>query len=192
MQKATARRAMTLVELMAASALAAVLLSASFGVIGSLAAQRKTQTCDGYTEPWRKQLSEQLRWEIANARKMCATPTELRLVGYCSTDFVTDEATHRPCEIIYSIHNDGSRSWLIRREIHLDSGTLKNSRTELAAAGITRIDAFDPKARNNARREDRRKRNQPRIYMPVPDRLQLTLYGENEEVALINELVVLQ
>ena len=139
-----ARRAMTLVELLAASALAASLMAATLGVIGNLNKQRRILFAEGSVEPWRRQLAEQVRWDFANARKMCSRVGELRLVGYGGVDFLTDEPTHRPTEIVYSIQEECGRRWLLRKEIHLDAGSLHNSRTELVAAGAVGLAAYNP------------------------------------------------
>lgn len=197
MRQIAARRAMTLVELLGASALAVLLMTTAFGVIGSLAVQRRTLLGNDSVEPWRRQLSEQLRWELSNARKMSVRPRELRLVGYGATDFDTAEATHRPCEIVYSIQVEGGRYWLLRQEIHLDASTFSNSRTELVAAGITALEVYDLDNDNGdhdlnlatAASEDH---DTHRAYALLPNRLRVVLHGKDENNTILDERVLLQ
>ena len=107
---------MTLVELMAASALAAMLFVALSGVLRSLAIQRRTLFAGKTIEPWRVQLAQQLRWDLANARRMKSRFGELRLVGYGGCDFTTGEPTFQRSEIVYFVQNVGNGRWLLPRK----------------------------------------------------------------------------
>jgi hypothetical protein len=187
----TTRRAMTLVELLAATVLAVLLLTASFGVLRSLATQRKALVGDEADEPWRKQLSELLRWDLINARKMCSQPEELRLIGYGGTDFETAAATLRPTEIIYTIRTDDNRSRLFRREIHLDSASLDNSRNELVAVGIAAINVYDPE-KGDEQEMTRTADNKPPAYVRISNRVRIVLRGDDQNKAIMDELLTLQ
>jgi len=196
MARKTTRHAMTLVELLAATSLAVLLLTASFGVLGSLVAQRKALAGDGTESPWRKRLGEMLRWDLSNARRMCLRQKELRLVGYGGVDFDSAEATHRPTEIIYTIRSDGDRSWLFRREIHLDSDSLHNSRDELVAVGVTSIAVYDPERSDEQELDHLNEKlpnaDAPPVYVPISNRVQVVLRGGDRRNAILDELVILQ
>ena len=196
MARKPTRRAMTLVELLAATCLAVLLLTASFGVLGSLAAQRKALAGDGTEAPWRKRLDQLLRWDLSNARRMCLRQKELRLVGYGGLDFETDAATQRPTEIIYTIQSNDNRSWLSRREIHLDSDSLRNSRDELIAVGVTSIAAYDPD-KNDYQELDRfletlPTADAPPVYVSIPNHVQVVLRGGDQQKTILDELMILQ
>jgi len=187
---------MTLVELLAASALAALLMVGVVGVLRSLSTQRRVLFGDHPVDRWRGPLLEQFQWDLANARRMSAQPRGLRRGGDGGCEFDTGAVTHRPTEVIYSIRQEGGRSWLLRREIHLDASTLHNDRTELVCAGIGAMavhrldeDPEDPRGAASGR--------EPRpgaaaAWCPVPDQLRLLLFGMAEGELVLNEAVCLR
>lgn len=184
---------MTLIELMAASALAVLLMTASLGVIRSLVVQRRAVENNAPIEPWRRRLSEQLRWDLNNARKMCSRTQELRLTGYNATDFSTSAATHRPSEIIYSVRNEGDRFWLLRQEIHLDAAVLNNSRTEVVAADVRAMEINDLEKPDEEQNNNRKANNDgPVVYVSIPKQLHVVLHGVKENETILEESVVLQ
>jgi hypothetical protein len=127
---------------------------------------------------------------------MGVRPRELRLVGYGGCDFTTGEPTFRPSEIIYSVHDDGRRHWLLRKEIHLDDVALHNHRTELVCAGVTRMDvrSLDEGADGSQTDTDaaHRQADTPITLSSVPDRLRVVLFGEQEGTEVLDEMVFLQ
>lgn len=189
------QKAMTLIELLAASALAALLMTAMFGVLGAMSVERRTLFENRAVEPWRDQLIEQLRWDFSNARRMSVTSEELHLIGYGGRDFTTEEATLRPTEVVYIIKNDGHCKWLLRKEIHLDSNSLHNSRIEIAGKGITaiavqRIDDFqdddlleNPQASGQSRRS-------MQTLSSIPSKLRVILFGEGENTRVLDEQIL--
>ena len=70
---------------------------------------------------------------------MHVRPQVLRVVGYGAGDFATGAVTHRPAEVTYLVRGAAGRSWLLRRERHLDEPTSRNTRIELLCSGVTRI-----------------------------------------------------
>jgi hypothetical protein len=187
---------MTLIELMAASALAALLMTAMFGLLRAMSVQRNTLFKNRVIEPWRDQLVEQLRWDFSNARQMSVTPEELHLVGYGGCDFATKAATLRPTEIIYSIKVDGRHHWLLRKESHLDSNSLNNSHTEIAAPGIAaivvqRIDDSQNDEQLDRTQTTERKHSALRALTPVSNKLRIVLFGEDENTHVLDEQILL-
>ena len=134
------RIAMTLVELVAALALANFLMVAMLGVLRSFAVQRRAVIGDGSIESWRAVLRSQLEWDFANARRVSISPQQLRLVGYGGRDFETGEITHRPTEIVYDVDPESRCLWLLRHETHLDEPTLHNRRTELVCRPVAAME----------------------------------------------------
>jgi hypothetical protein len=185
---------MTLVELLAASALAALLFVALSGVLRSLAIQRRTLLAGKTTEPWRVQLAQQLRWDLANARTMKSRFGELRLVGYGSCDFATGEPTFQRSEIVYFVRNIGKGLWLMRKETHPDDMTLDNYRTDLVCTGVTDLGVIDLEADVNDEGFDddmlqHSAASDP--LQPVPNRLRLVLVGERQGSRMLDEVVLL-
>lgn len=129
---------MTLVELLPALALAALLLAALMGVVKGLAQQRRA-LAERESPAWRQAFLEQLRWDLLHARQMRSTPTRLTLEGFAARDFATGEATHRPTRVEYYIVEAGTQTWLLRQEAHLDELTNQHQRAELVCLNATSL-----------------------------------------------------
>ena len=114
------RRAFTLIELLAASALAAMLVLVLFQVIGSLgrtrAALDRKESAAAH-EPWKSDLLDMLRWDLANATERRLEPGRVTLAGHGSLDRRSLAAGHEPTAVIYELERRGSRSVLVRRQI---------------------------------------------------------------------------
>lgn len=182
---------MTLIELMVASALAAMLMVALTGVLRSLVIQQRTIAEGGLAMAWKDRLLEQMRWDLTNARRFSAEPSRLRLVGYGGRDFNSGNVAQRPAEVVYEVI-DGN--WLVRHEIHLDASTLHNRRSDLVCKGIgamaiRRLEDSDRPPAVETHRDPKRSDAMP--LGAIPDRLRLVLYGENKE-EFINEPILLR
>ena len=123
-------RAFTLIELLAASALASVLVLVLFQVIGSLgrtrAALDRKAAADSTTsahEPWKSDLLDMLRWDLANATERKLEPGRVTLVGHGSLDRRTLAAGHEPAAVIYELERRGGRSLLVRRQVDAGAWT---------------------------------------------------------------------
>jgi prepilin-type N-terminal cleavage/methylation domain-containing protein len=134
------RAGLTLIELLAASALAALLLAAVSGILGLLSRQHHELISQQPGEPWQRRLVEQLQWDFANARHYEAAPKQLTLVGYGGRNFDTHAPVFCRAEIRYEVLDIGGRSCLVRREIHPDDRALDNFRAELVCADVAAID----------------------------------------------------
>ena len=62
-------------------------------------------------------LEEQLRWDLANARRFELTAETLRLSGCAARDFATQVVTHRRSEVFYRVTMTAEKTWLLREEI---------------------------------------------------------------------------
>lgn len=126
-------------ELIVALALATGLMVAVLGVLHSLTRQRDVLLSHRAPAPWRQQFREQLRRDIANARRCSVRWNEIRLVGYGGRSFDTGLPTHRPTTVVYRVHQIGEEPWLMRWEIHLDDETNQNIEGELVCSGVSAI-----------------------------------------------------
>lgn len=68
-------------------------------------------------------LADQLRRDLANARRMRVGSNRFELVGFGHRDPRTLVATLRPARVIYEIRQDGKRSLLARIQIEDGKGT---------------------------------------------------------------------
>lgn len=138
----SARTGLTAIELLAASALAALMTVAVSGILGAMALQRRELPTSQTSAAWQRRLAEQVRWDFSNARQFRCNGEELMLSGFGAREFgfTSRRPTHRPAQISYRIKKIGERHWLIRRETHLDERALVNFRSEIVCADADRID----------------------------------------------------
>lgn len=137
-----------MIELLVATALAALLLAAVLGVARMMSEQRKAVLAIRPPEAWQTQLVEQLRWDLSNSRQMEASGERLLLRGYASHDARTGSPVHRPAEVIYRVVREAGRSWLLREEAFLAETVRTKSKRDLVASNVDRlewdwVDRFD-------------------------------------------------
>lgn len=175
------RCGMTMIELMAASVLASLLMVAVLGILLTMSAQRRALRTIATVAPWREQLLAQLRWDFTNARTMSWSAGELRLYGLGGRDFATASVTQRPSEVIYSIRRMTGKNWLLRSEIDVDSRSNRNMRAELVCFGVERFDF----------RLLDRDEEVPQRIIPVPRTFRMILHGETGNGPVIEQAVLL-
>jgi len=166
------RDAYTAVELLAALALASALMVAVLGTIRSMAAGRKALIESAPAMPWRDQLVRRLHRDLDNSRQFECSAKRLRLVGYAGEDFAGGQPTFRPTEVIYRVIRVKGQPWLLRREVHLDSLSNKNSRTEYVCRGVSALQLENGGGTRPGKKGLR----------PLPDELHLLLQGKNSDV----------
>jgi type II secretory pathway component PulJ len=111
------RRAFTILELLAATALTALLMAAVLHVVGAIGASRATlarQTEAGAA--WRADLLDLLRRDMTNASKVSFRPDGMMLTGHGALDAGTLEFRHEPVTVVYGLSMIDGRSWLVRRQ----------------------------------------------------------------------------
>lgn len=129
-------RGFTLVELLAATALAVSLMAGAMGVVASIRADVAEQHDAARNEiaPTRA-LIALIHRDLLHARVMKQYGGKIELIGYAELD----RGSHRPMKIEYFVQRLADRNWLMRRRTRLDELTNKNHRTELAAADVAGI-----------------------------------------------------
>jgi hypothetical protein len=109
--------AFTIVELLAATALAALLFTTALYVIRSIRPMPVVET------GWTTALAAQLRWDIDSADVIRPDSKGLTLAGYGSLDPTTLEPTHVPVSVAYALHPVGGKIWLFREQTDIRPGS---------------------------------------------------------------------
>jgi len=139
------RPGFTLLEMLLATALAAILMVGVLGLItdigsSQLAAAESEEPGRSPTaalEAW----AALLREDLEHAREVdLSQPNELRLVGTHALDSARREATHRPVEVVYRMEEIDGRSVLVREQAALDVATNRNVQRDLVCGGVDRFD----------------------------------------------------
>lgn len=132
------RRGFTLIEILATTALAALLLLAGFKVIASFGRARTTLARQEAARSYVPEVADLLRLDLANARYMKARPNELTLTGYCGLDPDTLDPNHRPVTVRYHLAGTGGGGGrLVREQTDLDVPTNRNRWSALVCSGVT-------------------------------------------------------
>ncbi len=129
------RRGFTLIEALASSALAALLMLAGVSVIASLGRSRATLTRDESRTDVRG-VVEMIRFDLANARRIKARPNHVTLTGFGGLDERSLAPHQRPVRITYILKKTGSQTWLVREQVELNTPANGNRWTELICAGV--------------------------------------------------------
>jgi prepilin-type N-terminal cleavage/methylation domain-containing protein len=136
------RPAFTLVELLAATALAAMLLAAGFRVVGSLGRARAALARQDLARSYAAEAVDLLRWDLANARYMKSVPGDLTLTGYGGLDPDSLAPRHRPVTVRYHLAAAAGRNWLVREQADLDVATNRNRSSALVCSGLAGFDVW--------------------------------------------------
>jgi len=174
-KRPSTRAGLTVIELLAAAALASMLMVAVLGLLRILAAKQRILVDQTRMPPWQDLLVHQLRLDLSNARGFELAPDRLLLVGYGAKDFDTRRPTHRPAEVLYRLVSVADRTWLVREETHVDSLSNANRRMEIACSGLTMITMDVPG-------ESERK---PRRSGVVPECFRMAVVGDSPSEPVI-------
>jgi hypothetical protein len=128
-----------MVEVLAATLLAGLLMSAVLGVLKAVTAHQKEFT-RGLPDPRRSRLCSLLEWDLQNSKTVLLNPDGFELRGFAGRDLVSGTPLHCRTSIEYAVKKVRDESCLIRTEIHLDTPNLDSGRRELVLSQIERID----------------------------------------------------
>jgi hypothetical protein len=110
------RRAFTILELLAATALTALLMAAVLHVVGAIGASRAVLARHADAGAWRADLLDLVRRDMTNASKVTFRDDGLILSGRAALDAGTLELRHEPVTVVYGLSLIDGRSWLVRRQ----------------------------------------------------------------------------
>lgn len=124
--------AFTLIEVLASTALAVLLMVAVLGVSQSTAGHRRAMAEVVHTPLWVDRAFDLIAWDLQHARSYAIEPDRLTLAGYGSLDTDTNRPTYRPVLIEYRLVNNN----LIRTQTDLNAITTSSTRKSLVGRGI--------------------------------------------------------
>ena len=193
------RKAFTLVELIAATALSTLLFVAALSVIRSLG---RVRAANGQPpHGWTLAAREQLQWDLANAIVMRQDDHGMILAGYGSLDPQTFAPTHLPVMVIYSLHNINTSIWLTREQSSLDPLLTDENSSELLCGDV---EAFSVTGSYSPRSESTRDSipgegdPTPIIFQHltntqrVPDRVRIKITLRNDQIPLMDTVCYLR
>lgn len=134
------RNAFTLIEMLLATVLSAVLMAAVLGILGGVARDRN-RLAAAEAAPRYGPLVDRIAWDLANARTMNQSLDGLSLVltGHGGIDPATLEPNGRLARVAYRIYPDGSGGCLVREQQYLDEPAAPAPWREWAGQGVTAI-----------------------------------------------------
>ena len=110
------RRAFTILELLAATALTALLMVAVLLVVGSLGRSRAALAHQPDAGAWRSDLVDTLRRDLTNAAGCDFRQNGMTLVGHGSLDRATLAHGNEPVTVVYGLAVIHGRRWLVRTQ----------------------------------------------------------------------------
>lgn len=191
------RRGFTLVELLAATALAVMLAAGSLRVVASIradvAAQRDRSLTDAAAAD---QLVDLIRDDLTHAASYSQIGGKVELIGYGSLDRSdfdqrrkNSNASHQPVRIEYFIQRLGDVNWLVRRQTDLNALTNRNAWTELARAHVRRIEVRPLELSSDAQGQVTTLRTRDKT---PPDRLRLVIMADEATTTTIDTVICLR
>ncbi len=137
-----ARIGLTVVEVLAATLLASLLMSAVLGVLKAVTSHQKAFTRD-LRESWQSQFCALLEWDLSNSKTVLETADGFELRGFAGRDLVSGMPLHCRTSIQYAVKKTRDESCLVRTETHLDAPILDSARSELVLGRVERITLGD-------------------------------------------------
>ncbi|MEX2672293.1 MAG: prepilin-type N-terminal cleavage/methylation domain-containing protein [Phycisphaeraceae bacterium] len=136
-----ASRAFTLLELLLATAISAMLMVGVLSVITTLGAdsvgpaesRNQRVSRDEILHRW----TQLLRHDLGHARTI-EPPVEntITLLGYAALTGPARDRVHRPVEVVYELASQAGRSWVVRRQRALDTLTNRVTERDLVCGGV--------------------------------------------------------
>lgn len=134
-------RGFTLVELLVASAIGAMLMIGALGVVVRLN-QTRTEVKQHAGAMRLDDVADLIEHDLVNSREMVSGDGQLLLSTVADSNS-DDSSLGEPSRVIYSIQTLGGEPWLVRTSVDLLNRSNENASPELVAAGITGVGARD-------------------------------------------------
>lgn len=185
----TRARAFTLIELLAATAISAMLMIGVLGVVtdlGELAAgvspegRSATPVTDDPVSAWVRLLRE----DLEQARGVEETSGGVMLTGQLALGRDRRDRTHRPACVRYRVETIAGRRWVVRQQEALDVRTNDNVQRDLVLSGVQRFELIarlpqtELAASDGDEEATEKRKNEPNVPAAVAWRLRLWMDGE--------------
>ncbi|MCY2926021.1 MAG: prepilin-type N-terminal cleavage/methylation domain-containing protein [Planctomycetota bacterium] len=138
----TRRHGFTLLEMLLALTVSAMLMAGVLAVVTGLGARGLAaaphadgERMTGAVDAWVRLLRE----DLANATASEGSENELVLTGYAALAGPERERTHRPARVVYRLEDVAGRRWLVRRQALLDVLSNDNLQRDLVCRGVKRF-----------------------------------------------------
>jgi hypothetical protein len=131
------RRAFTILELLAATALTALLMAAVLHVVGAIGASRATLARHSDAGAWRSDLLDLVRRDMTNASKVTFRADGMTLTGRAALEAGTLELRHEPVTVVYGLSVIDGRAWLVRRQSPREGLSHAPAWAELVCPNVT-------------------------------------------------------
>jgi prepilin-type N-terminal cleavage/methylation domain-containing protein len=129
----------TLIETLAATALAAIMMTAVLAVITAMGRNDRGVTPEQVPADWRDRTTRIIEQDLRHARRYESRDNRITLYGPVSLDRGTLMPTHRPSIVTYGVVENAGQSWLTRTQTDPDARSLRNSWTELVCSGVVEV-----------------------------------------------------
>ncbi|HWE00784.1 MAG TPA: hypothetical protein VG326_00135 [Tepidisphaeraceae bacterium] len=133
------KRAFTLIEQLAALALATLFMLAAFGVLAALARNFPQNRQAFAQDASFARAAELIRRDLTDARRVRVGDDQFTLCGFNSLEANTLAVDHRPVRVVYRIERNEHSSRLMRRQEALDVLSNRNAWSELVCENIAHI-----------------------------------------------------
>lgn len=133
------RRAFTLIEMLAATALAALLMIALLSVIASLGRTRAAMNRADEAQQWHEGVVEMIRLDLVNSTSVTTDRDAITIEGHVLLDASDRSATQRLGMVRYHLRSIGNRTWLVRSQQPRNGGQIARTVTELLCPDVRGI-----------------------------------------------------
>jgi len=131
------RDGFTLIETLAATALAAIMMTAVMTVVTAIARSDKAVGVDPHDADWRRRVVWVIKRDLQHADEIQSLDDRVILTGHVSLDPQTLKPTHLRAEVTYAIRQHAGKSWLIRTQTDPQSRSLHNAWAQVVCAEVS-------------------------------------------------------
>lgn len=182
------RRAFTLLELLLATTLAAMLMALILTFSSSIRRAQATLVTDSPARPEIGQFERLLQRDLALADDIQPGKSTLTIDGYSRLDRTSQECRQGPTRVFYRLMPVGTHRYLVRQQSELDSRTNRESQMEMVLAGVKdfSLKTTKPETKDAAT-------TQPSTIQPAqPTSFWLSVDWEDSTIPPVRRLILLQ
>ena len=175
------RAALTLVELLAATVLSALLMILVAGILRSITRQQAWVASEAGRSPAVVVVGDLLERDLDNARHIATGAGRLRLRGLLAEDPSTHLPTHRRAEVVYEVRRLAGHRCLIRTLAHTSGNGAPERWRRVVWLGAGRLVTQQFRLPTNLGAPTPDDQTVPGMD-PMPPRLEVVVYDESGDV----------